>query len=79
MQHRTLAPTLHCDEQNPYIDFSGSPLYLVREAQAWEGPRRAGVSSFGFGGVNAHVIVEEYEQPAASAGIRSGADGTFGP
>ena len=62
MQHRTLAPTLHCDEQNPYIDFSGSPLYLVREAQTWEGPRRAGVSSFGFGGVNAHVIVEEYEQ-----------------
>jgi acyl transferase domain-containing protein len=40
MQHRTLAPTLHCDKQNPYIDFSGSPLYLVREAQTWEGPRR---------------------------------------
>ncbi|MBR8740350.1 hypothetical protein DSY14_01205 [Nocardiopsis sp. MG754419] len=69
MKHRKLVPSLHCDTVNPYIDLTGSPLYLVRELQDWraprdadgrELPRRAGVSSFGFGGVNAHVVLEEY-------------------
>ena len=74
MQHRTLAASLHCEEQNPYIDLAGSPFFIVRENRPWprlrdasgrELPRRAGVSSFGFGGVNAHVVIEEYEAPAA--------------
>lgn len=69
LRHRTLVPTLHCDEVNPYIQLQGSPFYLVRENREWiaprdgdghELPRRAGVSSFGFGGVNAHVVIEEY-------------------
>ncbi|MFE1771913.1 SDR family NAD(P)-dependent oxidoreductase [Streptomyces sp. NPDC059008] len=69
MRHRTLAKSLHCDTVNPYIDLDGSPFHLVREQQPWpalrdaegrELPRRAGVSSFGFGGVNAHVVLEEY-------------------
>ncbi|QTZ90306.1 SDR family NAD(P)-dependent oxidoreductase [Streptomyces auratus] len=69
MRHRTLAKSLHCDTVNPYIDLDGSPFHLVRERQPWpalrdaegrELPRRAGVSSFGFGGVNAHVVLEEY-------------------
>jgi amino acid adenylation domain-containing protein len=69
LRHRTLAPSLNSDPPNPYINFSGSPFFVVREAQAWQAvrdgrgrelPRRAGVSSFGFGGVNAHVVLEEY-------------------
>ncbi|MEU9123595.1 SDR family NAD(P)-dependent oxidoreductase [Streptomyces sp. NPDC048506] len=69
MRHRTLVQSLHCESVNPYIDLEGSPFHLVRERQPWpaprdaegrELPRRAGVSSFGFGGVNAHVVLEEY-------------------
>ncbi len=76
LSHRTLVKTLHCEEVNPYIDFTGSPFYLVQETQAWETslgpdglplPRVAGVSSFGFGGVNAHVVIEEYIAPASAA------------
>ncbi len=72
MKHKTLAPSLHCDEQNRYIDLENSPFDIVRECREWtrlknekgdDVPRRAGVSSFGFGGVNAHVVMEEYVSP----------------
>ncbi|HWU88257.1 MAG TPA: SDR family NAD(P)-dependent oxidoreductase, partial [Kofleriaceae bacterium] len=74
LRHRTLVKSLHCEEINPYIDLAGSPFYIVRETQPWNTPhdrhgralpRRAGVSSFGFGGVNAHVVLEEYRGPQA--------------
>ncbi|MFC5743200.1 SDR family NAD(P)-dependent oxidoreductase, partial [Dyella tabacisoli] len=69
MKHQTLVKSLHSDSLNPYIDLDGSPFYVVQEAREWMAvrdargqvlPRRAGVSSFGFGGVNAHVVLEEY-------------------
>ncbi len=69
MKHKTLVKSLHAEEQNPYIDLNGTPFYIVRENKAWyplkdiQGkllPRMAGVSSFGFGGVNSHVVIEEY-------------------
>ncbi|WP_438018420.1 SDR family NAD(P)-dependent oxidoreductase [Sorangium sp. So ce315] len=64
---------LHLKEPNPYLQIEGSPFYLVRETRDWpevrdaQGrpvPRRAGVSSFGVGGANAHVVLEEYVEPA---------------
>ncbi|UMR33393.1 SDR family NAD(P)-dependent oxidoreductase [Massilia sp. MB5] len=69
MRHKKLVRSLHSAELNPYIDLESSPFYVVQEAGEWtalrdadgrEIPRRAGVSSFGFGGVNAHVVLEEY-------------------
>jgi polyketide synthase PksN len=68
-KHKTLVKSLHSEQVNPYIQLEGSPFYIVQRNQPWERlkdedgnelPRRAGVSSFGFGGVNAHVILEEY-------------------
>ncbi|MCP4694986.1 MAG: polyketide synthase, partial [Desulfobacterales bacterium] len=69
MKYGTLVRSLHCDRVNPYLRLEDSPFYIVRENRKWESlrdsqdrvvPRRAGISSFGFGGVNAHVILEEY-------------------
>jgi polyketide synthase PksN len=74
LKHHRLAKSLNCDEVNPYIRLDGTPFYIVRETQAWqrskdedgrEWPLRAGVSSFGFGGVNAHVVIEEYTDAIA--------------
>ncbi|ODP28425.1 Polyketide synthase [Paenibacillus nuruki] len=69
MKHQTLVKTVHFEQLNPYIQLEQSPFYIVDTNRSWvplqdeQGnvlPRRAGVSSFGFGGVNTHVLVEEY-------------------
>ncbi|MCO4850729.1 non-ribosomal peptide synthetase [Bacillus vallismortis] len=80
MKHKTLVKSLHCETLNPYLQLADSPFYIVQEKQEWKAvtdrdgnelPRRAGISSFGIGGVNAHIVIEEYipkpnsEQPAA--------------
>jgi acyl transferase domain-containing protein/NADP-dependent 3-hydroxy acid dehydrogenase YdfG len=81
MRHRTLVKSLHSEHISPYIELAGSPFYVVQETTPWlaqrdaqgrELPRRAGVSSFGFGGVNAHVLLEEYLPPAREAPPASG-------
>ena len=55
-----LPPTLHCEEPHPGVE--RTRFQLVREAAEWEsdGPRRAGVNAFGFGGINAHVVLEQH-------------------
>jgi acyl transferase domain-containing protein/acyl carrier protein len=78
LYHKTLPPTIACDEVNPAFELETTPLYINTEARAWihgapSYPRRAGVSAFGFGGINAHVVLEEYpanQQLPAPASVR---------
>ena len=70
LRRATIAPHLHLDEVNPYIDLASIPAVVPREAMPWreiDGRRIAGVSSFGFGGTNAHVIVESYASDSLPA------------
>lgn len=69
IQHQTLVPSLlHSERMNPNIDFENCPFYVQQRAEPWKQPvignqtcpRRAGVSSFGAGGVNVHIVLEEY-------------------
>ena len=72
LHHKTLVPSLHSKNVNPYLDLAHSPFYVQQETQDWEQPRitdgdkvrifprRAGISSFGATGSNAHIILEEY-------------------
>ncbi|MFE6839417.1 beta-ketoacyl synthase N-terminal-like domain-containing protein [Streptomyces sp. NPDC057705] len=60
-----LPPTLHLEEPHP--DLAHTRMRPVTAAEPWErgpSPRRAGVNAFGFGGINAHVVLEE--APAAA-------------
>ncbi|MDP4181234.1 MAG: SDR family NAD(P)-dependent oxidoreductase, partial [Bacillota bacterium] len=75
MKNKKLVPSIHSEKLNTKINFEESPFFVQREVSEWkrpvvvvggeerEYPRRAGVSAFGAGGSNAHVILEEYEQP----------------
>lgn len=66
LHHKVLPPML-CDEPDPALQLETSPFYLNTETRPWihgqPHPRRAGVNAFGFGGINSHVILEEYRGP----------------
>ncbi|MBC9712330.1 polyketide synthase dehydratase domain-containing protein [Streptomyces sp. TRM66268-LWL] len=57
--HRgVLLPTLHCDDPHPAL--LETRFRPMAQAGPWEGPlRRAAVNAFGFGGINAHVVLEQ--------------------
>ncbi|WP_404841399.1 beta-ketoacyl synthase N-terminal-like domain-containing protein [Bacillus velezensis] len=73
MKHKMLLPSrLNTEEINPDIQFAETPFYVQMKAEEWKQPtilnarktkcpRRSGISSFGVGGVNVHMIIEEYE------------------
>ncbi len=70
MKNKTLPPSIHFEEANPFINIEESPFYIVKEKKEWDQfidtngekiPRRAGVNIFGAGGVNSHIIIEEYQ------------------
>jgi acyl transferase domain-containing protein/acyl carrier protein len=73
LKHRKLPPSLHFSEANPEIDFSSTPFCVNTCLREWasDGPRRAGVMSTGMGGTNAHVVLEEAPEPAASPDARA--------
>ncbi|MFI1227466.1 MULTISPECIES: SDR family NAD(P)-dependent oxidoreductase [unclassified Streptomyces] len=76
LRHRTIMPTPGAETPNPDIAFDATPFFVPDRPMPWdavEGTRRAGISSFGAGGVNAHVVVEEYTGPQPPRGP---ADGT---
>ena len=68
LNHQTLVPTLRSRELSSTIDFEQLPFELQQDLCQWkpvrvdgiEVPRRAGVMNIGAGGVNAHIILEEY-------------------
>src|SRR3954470_10306728 len=69
LYHRLLPPTLNVEEPHPAL--AATRFYVNTAARPWISPqgtlRRAGVNAFGFGGINAHLVLEE--APAAEAGI----------
>ncbi|MFT5083576.1 MAG: acyl transferase domain-containing protein/tryptophanase/acyl carrier protein, partial [Lentisphaeria bacterium] len=73
MKHGLIPKNINFTEQNPFIELDDSPFYILNQVKNWpvridrhgeKIPRRAGLSSFGFGGVNAHLVVEDFAAKA---------------
>ncbi len=65
LQHEVVPPAIDQRPLNPQIDWDNIPFYAPRQATSWprrqDGrPRRAAVDAFGIGGLNVHVVVDEY-------------------
>jgi acyl transferase domain-containing protein len=69
LKHGMIPPSLHFHEPNPHIPFEKLSLRVQESLASWpdsSAPRVAGVSAFGFGGVNAHIVLEELRTDAGS-------------
>jgi acyl transferase domain-containing protein/3-hydroxymyristoyl/3-hydroxydecanoyl-(acyl carrier protein) dehydratase len=74
LRHETLPPSANFGRPAAGMTLDGAPFRILESALPWERrdtktPRRAAISGFGFGGINAHLLVEEWlDEPAATAG-----------
>ncbi|WP_081718042.1 MULTISPECIES: type I polyketide synthase [unclassified Paenibacillus] len=82
MKHGKIPANLHFNDPNPVIDFKSTPFEVASHLTDWNSagdglPLRAGISSFGFGGVNAHLVIEQWcaaplhKQRGEAAEVRS--------
>lgn len=65
LKTETLPPTANFATPAKGINLADSPFKLLGAAAPWPArakdvPRRAAISAFGFGGINAHLLVEEW-------------------
>ena len=72
-----LPPTANFIAPPPAIDLASSPFRVLTEGQPWERrddgiPRRAAISAFGFGGINGHLLIEEWLPKAPMRTVRPG-------
>ena len=65
MKAKQLPPTANSNRLLPELEDPKSPFRILGQAEPWlmrdeDIPRRAAVSAFGFGGINAHMLLEEW-------------------
>ncbi|MBF0373848.1 MAG: type I polyketide synthase, partial [Alphaproteobacteria bacterium] len=70
--HVKIVPPTLCDTPSVGLDLEDTPFYVAAHAEPWingpASPRRAAINSFGFGGINAHLVLEEAPGGATDAG-----------
>ena len=69
LKHRSIPPTIHVKHLNPNIDFDAWNIRVVTANTPLAEDKKlvVGVNSFGFGGANAHVVLESFEQVSKSS------------
>ena len=76
IRHETIPASLHCEQENDFINWKESPFYINKKTKPWPNPfsegdaasgtfgngktRTGAVSAFGMSGTNAHMVVQSY-------------------
>src|SRR6185369_3052888 len=73
MREGMFPPTANFSSAQPGMELESSHFRVLAEPRPWKRrgdgiPRRAAVSAFGFGGINAHLLVEEWLPEMADIG-----------
>jgi len=76
LENSTLPPTANFSASPPDMALANSPFRVLDQPEPWEKKdkktsRKAAVSGFGFGGINAHVLLEEWDPPKKTARKKS--------
>ncbi|MEE8495367.1 MAG: beta-ketoacyl synthase N-terminal-like domain-containing protein [Xanthomonadales bacterium] len=94
MKHRQLPPTANFERPASGVALKHSPFEVLIETREWVRraagtPRRAAISAFGFGGINAHVLLQEWGEGETAPGVAAkqaapaiavvGMEAQFGP
>ncbi len=70
LHNATLPPSLNFSQFAPASPLNNSPFMVQTTAEPWSvvtgQVRRAAVSAFGFGGINAHLLLEQYREDESS-------------
>jgi PfaB family protein len=66
LKHKTLPPSLNFNSASDKSPLHNSPFRVQTGPEPWKRrdehtPRRAAVSAFGFGGINSHLLFEEWD------------------
>ncbi|HEX3725222.1 MAG TPA: beta-ketoacyl synthase N-terminal-like domain-containing protein, partial [Pirellulales bacterium] len=70
MRAGIIPPAINCQRLNPEINWERAPFFVPTSEMPWpahdgDGPRRAGVNSFGIGGLNVHVVLDQFQESAS--------------
>ena len=72
LQHDRLPPVANFEHPSAKVRLADSPFSILQQSRPWERraadlPRRAAINGFGFGGINAHLLIEEWMPELAAS------------
>ena len=78
IKNNKIPPSLHYTESSSNSPIIDSPFRIQKNATEWtrrsaDTPRRTAVSAFGFGGINAHMLLEEWRDEKITSNLKNAA------
>ncbi|OZG70452.1 hypothetical protein BTA51_26145 [Hahella sp. CCB-MM4] len=75
MKNQQMPPMLHADECQSYFAMDKGPFFFPSNARHWksstDNPVIASLHNFGYGGVNVHLVLQDYRRPTPPLTHRS--------